>query len=217
MSLWLPADWDAPAGIVAGTTLRDAGLEAIDLPGRPCQLNQVHGAVVVNAGPYDDPPAADASVSRTPAWACVVRTADCLPVLFAAGDGSVVAAAHAGWRGLAAGVLEATVAAMDCSPATLVAWIGPAISQTAFEVGPEVRAAFLASNAAADRYFAPNARGRWQADLYGLARQRLGDAGVHRVSGGGWCTHGDPGRFYSYRRDGSTGRHYSFVALPPGA
>lgn len=217
MSHWLPADWDAPTGIIAGTTLRGAELDAIELPGRLCQLNQVHGAVVVEAGPHEIPPEADACVSRAADWVCVVRTADCLPVLFAADDGSVVAAAHAGWRGLAAGVLEATVAAMGHSPGSLLAWIGPAISQAAFEVGPEVRAAFLASNAAADPFFAPNARGRWQADLFGLARQRLGDAGVYRVSGGGLCTHGDPGRFYSYRRDGSTGRHYSFVALPRGA
>lgn len=217
MTRWLAADWDAPAGIIAGTTLRGAGLGDIELPGRPCELTQVHGAVVVAAGPHVDPPEADACVSRNADWVCVVRTADCLPVLFAADDGSVVAAAHAGWRGLAAGVLEATVAAMACTPSRLVAWIGPAIAQPAFEVGPEVREAFVAAHAGADRFFAPNARGRWQADLNGLARQRLADAGVHRVCGGAWCTHADPARFYSYRRDGSTGRHYSFVALPAGA
>ena len=212
-STWIPADWDAPAGIVAGTTLRGAGLEALELPGRPCHLNQVHGNRVVTAGHYAAPPDADASTGRDPGWVCVVRTADCLPVLFCADDGAEIAAAHAGWRGLAAGVLEHTVAAMATSPGQLHAWIGPAITQPAFEVGAEVRAAFVDADAEAAVHFLPNPRGRWQADLPGLARQRLARLGITRVSGGTLCTFGDPDRFYSYRRDGQTGRLYSFVAM----
>ena len=210
---WIPADWDAPPGIVAGTTLRGGGLEALELPGRPCHLNQVHGNRVVPAGHYPAPPDADASTARDPGWVCVVRTADCLPVLFCADDGAEIAAAHAGWRGLAAGILEHTVAAMATGPGQLHAWIGPAITQPAFEVGAEVRAAFVDADAEAAVHFAPNRRGRWQADLPGLARQRLARLGITRVSGGTLCTFGDPDRFYSYRRDGQTGRLYSFVAM----
>jgi len=142
-----------------------------------------------------------------------VRTADCLPVLFCSADGTEVAAAHAGWRGLAAGVLENTVAAMRSDVSNLLAWMGPAISQPNFEVGGEVRDAFLAHSVAAEACFEANARGRWQADLYGLARQRLAASGVKAIYGGGWCTFADSERFYSYRRNQETGRMVSFVAL----
>jgi len=222
---WIPASWPAPGNITAGTTLRGTDIETLDLPGTPCWLRQVHGVDVVTVGAYAEPPVADAAIGRRPGDVCVVKTADCLPVLLCAADGSRVAAAHAGWRGLAAGVLEATVSALEIAPGELLAWLGPAISQAAFEVGDEVREAFLTPGPDAAPFFAPNARGRWQADLYGLARLRLAQAGVTRVSGGGLCTVGDRDRFYSYRRDGETGRLVSFVAIgrqadrgrPPGS
>jgi len=142
---------------------------------------------------------------------CAVQVADCLPVLLA--TGAAVAAAHAGWRGLAAGVLEATVARLGADPAQLIAWLGPAIGAQHFEVGTEVRDAFLAHDGAAADAFAANARGRWQCDLATLARQRLRRAGVQRVFGGHWCTYADPARFFSYRRDGNCGRMAALIWL----
>ncbi len=212
MTDWIEADWPAPATILAGTTLRSAVDFAF--PAEPAWLRQVHGKRVVRAGSddfADGPPEADASVAAEPGAICVVRTADCLPILFCSRDGSEIAAAHAGWRGLAAGVAEATVAALATPPRDLIAWFGPAISQAAFEVGGEVREAFVAHDPGAAEAFLPNERGRWQADLYHLARQRLLAAGVTAIHGGGLCTYGDPGRFFSYRRDGETGRLVSFV------
>lgn len=209
---WLAADWPAPDAVVAGTTLRD--FAAFDFPNEPLWLKQVHGSRVVRAGSdafTAGPPAADACVADRNGAVCVVRTADCLPILLCSRDGSEIAAAHAGWRGLAAGIAEATVAAMSSDPAELLAWLGPAISQPAFEVGAEVREAFLGHDAAAAAAFETNARGRWQADLYLLARQRLAGVGVADVYGGGLCTFADPERFFSYRRDGETGRHLSFI------
>lgn len=208
---WIRAAWPAPANIVAGTTLRDS---QFDLPAEPQWLNQVHGARVVRWGSADfdaGPPDADAVVADCPNACCAVRTADCLPILLCAADGAEIAAVHGGWRGLAAGVVEQTVAAMATPSDQLMAWFGPAISQPAFEVGSEVRQAFLAADTAADRSFVQNDRGRWQADLYGLARLRLNRVGVSRVYGGGLCTHADSGRFYSYRREGETGRLLSFI------
>jgi YfiH family protein len=207
-------EWPAPDNVLAGTTLVDTPDDA--LPSGLALLNQVHGSRVVSidevraaAGPTD----ADAVTGHETGDVCAVRTADCLPVLFCARDGSVIAAAHAGWRGLAAGVLENTVASMACAGSELMAWIGPAISQPNFEVGDEVREAFVAHDPAAARCFAANARGRWQADLCALARQRLGAVGVAGVYGGDWCTFGDAERFHSYRRDPGCGRMVSFVAL----
>ena len=210
---WIRADWPAPAGIVGGTTLRTYDVGAIPLQGKKCWLNQVHGAAVVVAGECDENPDADGSVSRTSTNVCVVRTADCLPVLFCATDGTEVAAAHAGWRGLAAGIIEATIATMDHEPADLMAWLGPAISQANFEVGEEVREAFVSADPGADAYFGRNERRRWQADLYGLAQRRLFAAGIGRISGGGWCTYADAARFYSWRRDKDSGRMVTFVGL----
>ena len=210
---WIPATWPAPGKIVAGTTLRGGDIEALNLPGRPCWLTQVHGKGVVQVARYDKPPVADASIGREPGDVCAVRTADCLPLLLCAADGAEVAAAHAGWRGLAAGVIEATVAAMDHPANELMAWMGPAISRAAFEVGEEVRDAFVVSDRAAADCFAANDRGRWQADLYALAERRLRAIGVTAVYGAGYCTFGDPQRFFSYRRDGDKGRMVSFVAL----
>jgi hypothetical protein len=166
-------------------------------------------------GHFDSPPDADASVGRKVGDVCVVRTADCLPVLFCSIDGSEIAAAHAGWRGLAAGVLEATVAKMTHAPRDLLVWMGPAISQPAFEVGAEVRDAFTAQDPGAAGCFVANDRGRWQADLYKLASRRLSALGVSRVDGGGLCTYADTERFFSYRRNPDCGRMISFVARRP--
>lgn len=179
-------------------------------------LEQVHETRVVDAAGVQEPVEADASFCRVPGLACVVMTADCLPVLLAHRQGQVVAAAHAGWRGLAAGVLEATVTAMCEDPAELVAWLGPAIGSDVFEVGGEVRRAFVDELAEAECCFRPspeNPEDRWVADLYGLARLRLQRAGVVSVSGGGFCTYSDEERFFSYRRDGKTGRMASAIWL----
>lgn len=210
---WIAADWPAPDTIVAGTTLRDTRIEDLELPGRPCWLEQVHGSDIVPAADYATRPRADGSVSNNPLHSCVVRTADCLPVLLCRDDGAAVAAAHAGWRGLAAGVIENAVAALGASGPDVMAWLGPAISQASFEVGAEVRDAFLQHDENAGRCFARNSSGRWQADLYALARQRLAAVGITRVYGGGFCTRQDRQRFHSYRRNPECGRMVSFIAL----
>ncbi len=210
---WIRADWPAPDSIVAGTLLHDRSLDTLGLAGEPCWLEQVHGADVVAAGTFDEPPRADGSVSQSARYICVVRTADCLPVLLSAVDGTEVAAAHAGWRGLSAGVIEATVRQMRHAPGELTVWLGPAIAQAAFEVGDEVRAAFVDAEPADGEFFTANDRGRWQADLYGLARRRLAALGIRSVHGGDFCTFTDEDRFYSYRRDPDCGRMVSFVAI----
>jgi YfiH family protein len=183
-------------------------------------LSQVHGTTVVEAGQGGPLPLADAQWSRTPGAVCAVLTADCLPVLLCSVDGDVVAAAHAGWRGLMAGVLESTVAAMNTRPERLLAWLGPAIGPTAFEVGDEVRDGFLSlakpsEVAAIAASFVPVVKrpGHYLADLYALARARLNGSGVSSVFGGGHCTHSDSKRFFSYRRDGETGRMASVILL----
>ena len=159
-------------------------------------------------------PDADASVSRRPGAVCVVMTADCLPVLLCDRAGSVVGAAHAGWRGLQGGVIEATVAAMQVPPSDIIAWLGPAIGPTAFEVGDEVRAAFVDAEPGAAAAFRPGVQsGKWLADIYLLARLRLQSLGVSGVFGGDLCTVTDRQRFFSYRRDGVTGRMASLVWL----
>jgi YfiH family protein len=210
---WIAADWPAPGNVVAGTTLRDGELNDVNLPGEPCWLEQVHGTNVVVAEAYESPPAADGSVSHSTANVCVIRTADCLPVLLCEAEGFVVAAAHAGWRGLAAGVIENTVERMGVDPTSILAWLGPAISQESFEVGEEVKDEFIAQHSSAAACFAPNERGRWQGDLYALARLRLAETGISRVYGGGLCTYLDEQRFHSHRRDPDCGRLVSFVAL----
>jgi len=211
---WIRADWPALPGIVAGTTLRDSRYE---LPATAQRLNQVHGTTIVRADSalFDSgPPDADAIIADKPGSICVVRTADCLPVLFCARDGTEIGAAHAGWRGLAAGIVEKTVAAMHTPARELIAWFGPAISQPSFEVGAEVKDAFLAADTGAGAAFTQNDRGRWQADLYLLATQRLRGAGVTEIFGGGLCTYSDAARFHSYRRDGTSSRMLSFVYRP---
>jgi YfiH family protein len=236
---WLQADWQVSDAVTGGCTCRSGGVstgpytslnlgahvdddpahvaenrrrfvEACGLPAAPAWLTQVHGAEVAVEPAIGD--VADAALSRTPGTVCAVMVADCLPVLLATADGSEVAAAHAGWRGLAAGVLERTVRAFESPPQALHAWLGPAISRDAFEVGDEVRAAFLAGDTGAADCFRVNARGRWQADLYALARRRLLATGVTNVTGGGLCTAGSRDLFFSYRRDGQCGRMACFVA-----
>lgn len=246
---WIVPDWPAPANARALSTTRAGGIGAAPwdsfnlaghvgddpaavaenrrilraaLPAEPVWLNQVHGAGVIelDATPPSAPPEADAAIARAPGRVCAVLTADCLPVLFCDLDGTVVAAAHAGWRGLAGGVLEATVAAMAVPPERILAWLGPAIGPDAFEVGPEVREAFVARHAMAGIAFRPawpgtldEAPRKWLADLYQLARIRLATIGVGQIHGGGLCTHTDRAHFFSYRRDGVTGRMASLIWL----
>jgi hypothetical protein len=199
---------DNPAHVAANRArLRE------QLPAEPGWLRQVHSARVVELG-RDANPEADASFTREKGRVCAVLTADCLPVLFCDRAGSVVAAAHAGWRGLADGVLEATVAAMQVPPGEILAWMGAAIGPQAFEVGDEVRQAFAGRHAEAAAAFVPQPTpGKWLADIYQLARIRLGHAGVQAVYGGGRCTFSEAESFYSYRRDGVTGRMASLVWL----
>ena len=181
------------------------------LPAEPKWLNQVHGTTVVDAETVIDPVQADASMTKTPGCVSVVMVADCLPILFADRTGSVVAAAHAGWRGLAAGVIENTMRALDTPPQNLLAYLGPAIGPSAFEVGDEVRAAFVAVDQAAGYAFRPHKPGKWLADLFVLARQRLAGAGLLNVYGGGLCTYSDPARFFSHRRDKVSGRMAALI------
>lgn len=238
---WIVPDWPAPARVRALSTTRVGGVsvapyDSLNLgthvgddpasvaanraqvrrivPSEPAWLNQVHGTAVVDAAAVDGVPDADASVSRTPGAVCVVMTADCLPVLLCDRAGTVVGAAHAGWRGLHGGVIEATVAAMQVAPGDVIAWLGPAIGPSAFEVGDEVRAAFVAVDASADSAFKPAGQpGKWLADIYLLARQRLAALGVTAVYGGDCCTVSESQRFFSYRRDGVTGRMGTLVWL----
>jgi YfiH family protein len=193
---------DDPAAVAANrAVLRDW----LMLPGEVCWLRQVHGVTVHHCDSPppvgSDPPQADAAVSNTEGGVLAVLTADCLPVVFASRAHSTIAIAHAGWRGLAAGVLEQTVAAMRCPPAEVCAWLGPAIGPASFEVGPEVREVFIAQDSAATNAFRPGRADRWFADLYALARLRLHRAGIEQISGGGLDTCADANRFYSYRRD----------------
>jgi YfiH family protein len=211
---------DDPALVAANR----AGLSAaFGLPSPPWWLHQVHGTGVLrvdapasDAVPVDAEPQADAAVAGTPGVVLAVLSADCLPVLFAADDGSAVGAAHAGWRGLAAGVLERTVEALGVVPRRVFAWLGPAIGPANYEVGIEVRDAFLAVDPDASAAFAPTRPGHWTCDLYALARQRLARAGVVHVCGGGYDTFADPARFHSHRRDGArSGRQATLVWIDP--
>lgn len=238
----LVADWPAPPNVFAGTTLRgpagvsaqpfdrfnlgtrcgddpaavatnrQALIEVLGLPQPPRWLRQVHG-VTVAIEPGADEPEADAAISRTPGAVLAILSADCLPVLLCAADGGEIAAAHAGWRGLAAGVLERTVAALRTPPGQVLAWLGPAAGPAAYEVGTEVRQAFLDHDAQSAAAFVPTRPGHWRCDLYALARLRLGRAGVRRVYGGGPCTISEPERFFSHRRDGRCGRMASLMFM----
>jgi YfiH family protein len=192
---------------------------ALALPAEPLWLDQVHGCEVVDAYALiaGGRPHGDAVVTSRAGIVCAIQVADCLPVLFASGDGRHVGAAHAGWRGLAGGVLEATVQAMPVPAGELMAWLGPAIGPASFEVGDEVREAFCGQPAAhagdPAAAFLRNDRGRWQCDLYALARQRLAALGLHSVWGGGADTFAEPQRYFSHRRSAPTGRHVALLWL----
>lgn len=204
----------------AAVTQNRAIVEAL-MPQKPRWLSQVHGTRVVIAddipGTQEQPTAADASVAHQRGTVCAVMIADCLPVLFTNREGSRVAAAHAGWRGLSGGVIDNTVQALRDAgddPKDLLAYIGPGIGPTAFEVGNDVYEAFAARDAGAVAAFKPRATdkpGKWLADLFTLARRALSRAGVTQIYGGGDCTHTDSRRFFSYRRDGTTGRMAAFI------
>lgn len=233
-------DWSAPPNIRALQTTRQGGVSAAPydslnlgdhvgdaplnvarnrmllnslLPSEPVWLEQVHGTIVTNADNASCRPQGDACIARQRGSVCVVMTADCLPVLLCDKQGSVVGAVHAGWKGLAAGVIETTVKAMNTSPQNLVAWLGPAISQEFFEVGGEVRAAFVAAHPRAEAAFAAGRPGKWLADIYALARIRLNALGIEQIYGGNFCTYRESDRFFSYRRDGTTGRMGTFIWL----
>ncbi|MEO8134346.1 MAG: peptidoglycan editing factor PgeF [Betaproteobacteria bacterium] len=239
---WIIPEWPAPPGVRAIVTTRNGGFStgpcaSMNLGTRvgdapealarnlalvqavtgvqPHWLSQVHGTAVARVDDRQGEIEADAAVATAAGRAATVRIADCLPVLFCDRAGTQVAAAHAGWRGLCAGVLEATVAAMPGAAGALLAWLGPAIGPAAFEVGDEVRAAFVArdANAAAAFTAFPGRRGKWLADLYALARQRLQRAGVGAIYGGGLCTLSEPARFFSFRRDGTSGRMAALIWL----
>jgi YfiH family protein len=182
------------------------------LPGEPAWVRQVHGTTVVDPERATPETEADAAVTRRAGPVCAVMTADCLPVFLSDGAGSVVGIAHAGWRGLAAGVIESTVRAMEQSPEDLIAYIGPGIGPARYEVGGDVRGAFVRDDPGAAGSFAARGDGKYLADLYALARRRLAAAGVYRVYGGGFCTAGEE-RFFSFRRDRTTGRMASLIWL----
>lgn len=216
-------DWPAPARVRAFMTTREFGdlkdaavkekLQKL-LPAGPAWLKQVHGAHVINLD-ADSRREGDAVFTRKAQAVCVVQMADCMPVLFADDAGTAVAAAHAGWRGLAGGVLEATVAAMRIPAYKLLAWLGPAIGPRAYEVGEDVLAAFQgqAGERPHDAAFSPARPGHWMLDLYAVARERLKMAGLTRIYGGGLCTYSEPQRFFSYRRDGTAARMGAFIWL----
>jgi YfiH family protein len=191
----------------------DAGIGAAGRRGAAGEADV--DAVMRPADAEEQPLTADASVAHAAGQVCAIRVADCMPVLFAARDGSAVGAAHAGWRGLAGGVLQATIAQLGVPAADLIAWMGPAIGPEHFEVGEDVRAAFTAADAGAASGFVANARGRWQCDLYALARRKLSALGVSSIHGGGWCTFAEPARFFSYRRDGQCGRMAALIWIEP--
>ena len=199
---------DAPLAVAAN---RASLGQVLGLPTSPRWLRQVHGIDVLDADAVrDDEPAADAAITRTAGVVLAILSADCLPILLCADDGSAVAALHAGWRGLVGGVIEATIARLGVPGTRLLGWLGPAIAAPSYEVGAEVRAAFVAADARAQSAFVPTRPGHWCCDLYALARQRLSAAGVERVHGGGFDTFSDQ-RFYSYRRERETGRFATLI------
>lgn len=240
MASFILPDWPAPPGVRSLATTRQGGVsrapwnsfnlgahggddgQAVaanrallrrELPAEPVWLAQVHGTRCVDAAVAAPATQADASFTRQRGVVCAVLVADCLPVLLCDEQATVVGVAHAGWRGLAAGVIEATVAAMAEPGQRLMAWLGPAIGPQAFEVGDEVRELFVGRDPQAAGAFAATTNGRWLCDIYRLARQRLHAMGIERVSGAGCCTVSDAGRFFSYRRDGATGRMAGLIWL----
>lgn len=240
MNDWMVPDWPAPPRVKALVTTRSGGVsqgpfaglnlgdhvgdepEAVRrnrailralLPAEPKWLKQVHGSRVALVDGALYPKEGDGAVARVAGTVCAVLVADCLPVLLCDERGSTVGIAHAGWRGLATGILEQTVASIAGFPASLMAWLGPAIGPQAFEVGEEVRDVFLQQDLRAESAFQPRQPGKWLCDLYALARQRLEKCGITRIHGGGLCTYGDPGRFYSFRREPVTGRMAALIWL----
>jgi YfiH family protein len=201
---------DAPAAVASNRRRLE---QLLQLPAAPLWLQQVHGTRVVDAASIRGAVQADAACTCQPGMVCAVLSADCLPLLLCDRTGTCVAAAHAGWRGLAAGIIEQTVMAMGRPGSELLAWLGPAIGPAAYRVGSEVRDTFVAHDPQAAVAFSGGPDGSWQADLYRLARQRLAECGVHAVSGGDHCTFTASERFFSYRRDGETGRIASLIWL----
>jgi polyphenol oxidase len=240
---WLRPEWPAPTNVRAFITTRAGGVSSAPyaslniglstgddpqaiaqnrarvravLPEDPRWLKQVHGARVVDADELTDRPEADASVAQRPGAVCAIQIADCLPVLLTDRAGSVVGAAHAGWRGLAAGVIDNTVTALvarGARRAELLAYLGPAIGPAAFEVGDDVYDVYTRADAATASAFERRANGKWLADLFALARHALARCGVAAIYGGGFCTYSDQARFYSYRRDKVAGRMGAFIWL----
>jgi len=239
---WIRPEWPAPTRVRAVSTTRMGGVSlgvyaslnlggrvgdepaavlenrrrlrsTLDLPQEPVWLKQVHGTHVLRfeSGAADE--TADATLSREAGRVCAVTTADCLPVLFCDTVGTAVAAAHAGWRGLAAGVLEETVTAMRAAPREVLAWFGPAIGPQKYEVGEDVRRSFLEKDPGAGAAFRATQSGKWLCDLYALAWRRLTAVGVTHIYGGGLCTYSDRERFFSFRRDGGCGRMASLIWL----
>jgi polyphenol oxidase len=236
---WIAPDWPAPARVKAFVTTRNGGVsngpygslnlgtrvgDDVDavkenrtrvracLPEEPRWLHQVHGTHVVQAEEVSGNVEADGTFTRTANVVCAIQIADCLPVLFCDRDGTCAAAAHAGWRGLSAGVLEQTMAALGVPPSRLIAWLGPAIGPHGFEVGADVLDAFAPSDPTHSAFTSVRA-GKWMADLFTLARQRLAAAGLGAIFGGDLCTFSHPARFFSHRRDGITGRQAAFIWL----
>ena len=239
---YLTANWQAPPNVYAISTYRTGGVSlgayrsfnlathvgdelaavqqnrqrlktSLALPSEPFWLTQTHSAQAVRAQLGVTSVSADASYSKQAGIVCAVLTADCLPVLLCSTDGLQIAAIHAGWRGLALGIISNTIAQLraDNPACQLIAWLGPAIGSQAFEIGAEVRAAFIDQRAAAASAFTPSQNGKWLADIYSLARLELTEQGIDAVYGGGWCSVSDAERFYSYRRDNLTGRMASLI------
>jgi YfiH family protein len=237
---WIEPDWPAPPGVRLISTLRTGGVsegrysslnlgdhveddasrvaenrrllkDSALLPAEPCWLKQVHGVAVADLDEPKDVQGADASVTRHVGRVCAILTADCLPVMLAARSGEAIGAVHAGWRGLAAGVSESAVESLALPGKQLQAWLGPSIGPEHFEVGAEVRETFVLADETAESAFRPNARGRFEADLRVLARQRLERLGICHIYGGEESTYADPKRFFSHRRDGQTGRQATLI------
>ena len=240
MNDWITPDWPAPRNVRALFTTRTGGMSSGPyaslnlgdhvgddpssvkqnrallrriLPGEPRWLKQVHGTTPVRVDDYDCAAGSDAAFSQQPGTVCAVLTADCLPIFLCDSAGSTVGIVHAGWRGLAAGVIERTIAEMGGESSRIMAWLGPAIGPAHFEVGEEVRQAFIEHDEKSAPAFTARDNGKWSADIFLLAQQRLTEAGVTEVYGGGVCTFSGPARFFSYRRDGSTGRMAGLIWL----
>lgn len=243
MNDWITPDWPAPPNVKSLFTTRNGGVShapyaslnlgdhvgddpgAVEqnrallrrfLPGKPRWLNQVHGTSTISIDRNDCAFAScgDAAFSQNSTRVCAILVADCLPILLCDREGTTVGALHGGWRGLAGGIVEQAISAMGANPASLMAWLGPAIGPRHFEVGDEVRRAFIQRDGEAALAFQPGCHhGKWYADLFLLARQQLKNAGITEIYGGGECTFSDPARFFSYRRDGNTGRMAALIWL----